>query len=660
MKKISAILVIFLAFLAPLPVFAETKGDQTLSPYFFVKADKPEGLELLPLKATSAEVDIAGVIADVRVSQVYKNEGTQPLEAIYIFPGSTRAAVYGLKMTIGERVRIAKIKERQEARKKYEKAKAEGKSASLLEQHRPNVFQMNVANIMPGDEIKVELFYTELLVPTDSIYEFVYPTVVGPRYSNQPANTAPASEKWVSNPYLRQGEAPPYTFNLQVSLSSGIPIQELASTTHQVDIFFNNESSAVVELAKQEKLGSNRDYILRYRLKGEKIQSGLMLYEGEEENFFLLMLQPPKRIIPSEIPPREYIYIIDISGSMHGFPLDTSKTLIRELVGSLKPTDTFNILLFAGGSSLWSPQSLPATPANIQRAISHINNQRGGGGTELLPALNRALRLPAAENSARTIVIATDGYVHVEPQAFELIRNNLNNANFFAFGIGSSVNRHLIEGMARAGYGEPFVVTKPAEALQQARRFKQYIEAPLLTNIEINYGDFEAYDVYPSTIPDVFAERPVIVHGKWSGQPEGEIELEGYTGTELHQNSIPVSKSLAAPENQALRYLWARQKITTLSDLGSNEYKEQITQLGLDYNLLTRYTSFIAVDDVVRNKNGQSHKVKQPLPLPQGVSDLAVGGNVPTTPEPETYLLLAVLSILFGWTAYRKGLLVRC
>ncbi|MCU0584285.1 MAG: trypsin, partial [Syntrophales bacterium] len=167
----------------------ETSDDRSLSPYFFVKSDDP-ALDPLPLKSASASVRISGVIADVLVTQVYKNEGRKPIEAVYVFPASTRAAVYGMKMTIGKRVVEAKIQKRDEARRDYEKARDQGKSASLLEQQRPNVFQMNVANIMPGDEIRVEMKYTELIVPTEGVYEFVYPAVVGPRYSNQAADTA--------------------------------------------------------------------------------------------------------------------------------------------------------------------------------------------------------------------------------------------------------------------------------------------------------------------------------------------------------------------------------------------------------------------------------------------------------------------------------------
>ena len=269
--------------------------DRTLSPYFFVQSEDPT-VDQLPLKATSADIDIAGVIADVKVTQVYKNEGKRPLEAIYVFPGSTRSAVYGMKMTIGKRTIVAQIQKREEARATYEAARREGKSASLLEQQRPNVFQMNVANIMPGDEIQVELSYTELLVPEEGIYELVYPTVVGPRYSNQPASGAPDTEKFVENPYLKGGQGPTYHFDLSATLSAGIPIQGVGSPTHKVAVAYDGPDLATIGLDQAEKNGGNRDFVLRYRLEGGQIESGLLLHQGKDENYFLLMAQPPKQV----------------------------------------------------------------------------------------------------------------------------------------------------------------------------------------------------------------------------------------------------------------------------------------------------------------------------------------------------------------------------
>src|SRR5512139_3666233 len=604
------------------------EANKTLSPYFFVKSDDA-GVDQLPLKSTSADVKVVGVIANVIVTQVYKNEGKKPLEAIYIFPASTRAAVYGMKMTIGKRTIIAKIHERKEARRQYEEARQQGKSASLLEQQRPNVFQMNVANILPGDVIQVELKYTELLVPTDGIYEFVYPTVVGPRYSNQPAETALPSHKWVENPYFHQGESPSYTFDITAELAAGLPIQQIASTSHKVDIQYDGPSRASIKLDPSEKSGGNRDFILKYQLAGDKVQSGLLLFEGEKENFFLLMLQPPKRVKVSQIPPREYIFIVDVSGSMYGFPLDISKKLLKDLIGNLPPTDQFNVLLFSGGSSLMSEQSLPATSENIQRAINVIDRQRGGGGTELLPALKRALSLTRSEGFSRSVVIATDGFVTVEEEVFDLIRKNLGDANMFTFGIGSAVNRHLLEGMARVGMGEPFVIRKPEETRENSEKFRKMIESPVLTKVKVDFGKFSVYDVEPVSIPEVFAERPVIVFGKWRGRPTGEITLNGVTSSGPYVNKIDIRKEKPMKSNSALRYLWARHRITLLSDynfLHKDDARiKEVTQLGLTYNLLTAYTSFVAIDTEVRLVNGEAVTVKQPLPLPEGVSDYAVG-----------------------------------
>jgi Ca-activated chloride channel family protein len=610
---------------------SETPDDRTLSPYFFVKSDDPV-LDRLPLKSTSASVRISGVIADVLVTQFYKNEGEKPLEAIYVFPASTRAAVYAMKMTIGKRVIEAQIKKRDEARRDYEQARDQGRSASLLEQQRPNVFQMIVANIMPGDEIRVEMRYTELIVPTDRVYEFVYPAVVGPRYSNQKAETAPPSERWVQNPYLHEGEAAPYGFDIAVDVAAGLPIRELVCSSHKVNAAYDGPSVAKVSLDPSESRGGNRDYVLRYRLDGDRIQSGLLLFEGKKENFFLLMMQPPKRIATADIPNREYIFIVDVSGSMHGFPLEISKKLMANLIGNLRPKDRFNVLLFSGGSSVMAEESLPATQENVARAIQLIDRQKGGGGTELLPALKRALSFRKADNFSRTIVIATDGYVTVEEEVFDLIRNNLGSANMFAFGIGTAVNRHIIEGMAHVGMGEPFVIAKADEAPARAEAFRNMIQSPVLTQVKVDFKGFDAYDVEPLAIPDVLAERPVIVFGKWRGKAKGTVAIRGISGKGRFSDAIDVGKVKPSAANAALRTLWARHRITVLSDYNklraSDSRIREVTELGLQYHLLTAYTSFVAIDSEVRNSDGKPTTVKQPLPLPRGVGDYAVGGKM--------------------------------
>jgi Ca-activated chloride channel homolog len=654
-QLIAALILFSIAVLANA---AQAPEDRTLSPYFFVHSEDPS-VDKLPLKATKVDVAIAGVIADVKVTQHYRNDGQRPIEAEYVFPGSTRAAVYGLTMTIGERVVRAEIREKQQARKEFAAAKAEGKSAALLEQHRPNVFKMNVANILPGDEIAVELRYTELIVPTDSVYEFVFPTVVGPRYTTQSESQTTPLDRWQQNPYLQEGEEPVGAFELDVAINSGIPIKQAASSSHQVRLQYDDPQHARVSLLREARNGPNRDFILHYQLAGAGIESGLLLFEGQKENYFLAMIEPPRRVDAAHIPARDYVFIVDVSGSMFGFPLDVTKELMRDLLTNLRPTDTFNVLLFAGSSQVLAHAPLPATPENIRRGTDFIDSQNGGGGTELLPALQRALALPGAEDRSRSIVVATDGYVSVETEAFDLIRNNLGRANLFAFGIGTSVNRFLIEGMARIGQGEPFIVTSAAEAKPRAAAMRKYIEAPVLTKAKLQSEGFEIYDVEPLGIPDVLAQRPVIVFGKWRGPREGKVTLTGLSGEGAFEKTFNLAQLRSQESNAALSYLWARSRISRLDDYqnvrNDPDRIKEITQLGLDYHLLTAYTSFIAVDHVVRNTRPEdSQSVKQPLPLPEGVSNLAVGGEVPTSPEPELIALIGVSAAFAAWARRRK------
>ncbi|MCC7382983.1 MAG: TonB family protein [Deltaproteobacteria bacterium] len=600
-----------------------TASERTGSPYFLVKGVSET--EHLPLKENRADITIAGVIARVQVTQVYQNEGTGALEATYVFPASTRAAVFGMRMRIGERTIVAEIAERKAAKKRYEAAKEEGRSAGLLEQERENVFQMSVANIMPGDRVEVVLDYVEALAPIDGQYELVYPTVVGPRYEGSPEKAADA-EGWNANPYLTPGEKPSYRFALQAKIDSGVPIAAVQSPSHRISPRFLSTQRAEVVL--DDEWGGNRDFVLRYRLAGEQIDAGLLLYPGREESYFLLMVQPPARVAAAAIVPREYVFVLDVSGSMSGYPLDVAKRLIGDLLRGLRAQDRFNVVLFAGGSTVLSSESLPATVDNVARALEVIERERGGGGTEILGALQRAVALPRASDRSRSVVVITDGFVTVEAETFQLVRTSLHDANLFAFGVGTSVNRALIEGLARAGAGEPFVATDAEEAETVAAKLRAYVESPVLTQVAIEYRGFDARDVEPVAVPDLFAERPVIVFGKYKGTPQGTIELRGRSAAGEIRKAIAVSEASSSDDLVALRYLWARQRIARLSDeralSGSDEQLKEITQLGLRHGLLTEGTSFVAVDTRIRS-DGRPVHVRQPLPLPAGVGAGAVG-----------------------------------
>lgn len=654
------------------------------SPYFFVKGAQP-GVDALPLKSTDVQVSISGVMADVRVTQRYRNEGAVPIEARYLFPGSTRAAVHGLTVRVADRVVAAQIREKQQARVEYDQAKREGQTAALLEQHRPNVFQMNVANILPGDEVQVQLRYNELLSPEDGRYQFVFPTVVGPRYAGSAAPATSVTTSATTNgqplahaqgfpaqPVLPARQPQPGAFQLAVELVSPIGIARIHSPSHAIDTVLadgGDARRARVQLAAgASRAAGNRDFILDYQLAGDAIQSGVLLHRGEQENYFLAMVQPPKAVPAQDIPPREYIFVVDISGSMHGFPLDTAKRLMRELLGGLRASDSFNVMLFSGASRMLSPESVPATPANINAAMRTIEQMGGGGSTELLPALRRVYAQPKAPERSRTVVVVTDGYVTVEAEAFALVRQHLSQANVFAFGIGSAVNRHLIEGLARAGMGEPFVITRPDEAQAQAARFQRLIASPVLTSVQASFEGIDVYDVEPPALPDVLAERPVILMGKWREAASGArpaLRVQGQAAHGPYTQTLPIDTRADWQGTAALRQLWARQRIATLSDeealSGDDTHRAAITRLGLDHSLLTAYTSFIAVDRVVRNPGGQQASAHHPSPLPEGVSELAVGeasalgAAVSSTPEPATLsAALVVLAVLGAAMARRQ------
>lgn len=564
--------------------------DVTDCPYFNISSTDTSGV-VFSLLSTNIDATISGVIANVVVEQLYTNGGDSIVDATYVFPMSSQAAIYGMEMDVNDKTIIAEIRRKAEAEAIFESADSSGLTASLLEQERPNVFQMSLANINPGDSITVRMVYTELMVPTNGVYQFVFPNIVGPRFTTN-------GEPWIYQTSLDAIPLSETDLNIDLKINAGMTVS--AECTSHIADFDSQGTTAQTSITTTP----GDDFIVDYTLDEDQIVTGLLLYEDVEENFFLSMIQPRKPDLPYESPQREYVFIMDISGSMSGIPIETSKLLITSLLNDLNSDDKFNIVFFAGGSSTLSPSSLPVNSANIDLAINTIDNLSAGGSTQLINAMQTALDLPGTAEYSRTFVILTDGYVTVEKEAFQLIRENLNEANFFSFGIGGSVNRYIIEGIAYVGEGEAFVVTDNDDATEMATTFKTYIENPVLTNIEATFEGIEVYDVEPLTIPDVFAERPIIIYGKYLTPSEGMVTINGdYVGGEVI-NSLDFSEYTANnEENIALKYLWARKKIKLMSDyeIGDNpndtlSIEEEITQLGLKYSLITEYTSFVAVD----------------------------------------------------------------
>ncbi len=687
----------------------ESEEEKLLAPYFVIQSEGADvATDYFPLKSTEVTTNINGVIAETYVVQTYVNEGDKPINAQYVFPTSSTATVHGMTMEIGSHRVTATIKEKEEAKEEYEEAKEEGKSASLLEQRRPNVFTMDVANVMPGDTARIELHYTELVATTEGVCEFVFPTVVGPRYitpedADSPVADAAVPDKeidgdaadgssdsdtsvsndsdaddtsvtdqgpadssdgesrdsWAASPYLPEGVLPDSEYHITVNLSTGVPIADIDCKSHEIKVEQADDSQACITLANPEDYAGNRDFILKYRLTSESVESGLVLTETDSEKYFFLTVQPPERYTPDDIPPREYIFVLDVSGSMYGYPLDTAKDLIRGLATGLRDMDRFNLVLFSDDTYLLSTKSLAANSRNVQAAIDLIDEQEGGGGTSMLPALQTAVSVPMKEDIARSVVIITDGYISNEDEIYDLINENMDTASFFSFGIGCSVNDYLIKGIAQCGMGESFLVTDSEDAAQSAERFASYIEAPLMTGITVDYECFDVYDVATSTPSILYAKKPLILFGKWRGEPTGTITVKGKAGGEDYVQEISVADSTVDTEDESIRYLWARTKLDQLAGYGSirndDSVKEEITQLGLDYNMTTPYTSFVAVVEEIRNPEGESQDVNQANPLPLQVSNLAVGGGYTAYSEPGGIALGVILTVASFYGALRQA-----
>ncbi len=553
-----------------------------------------------PLNSYKADVDIVGNIANVKLTQTFINVSGRKIDAKYRFPGSTQAAVNGMTMKIKDRVIHAQIQEKQEARETFEKAKKEGKRASLLSQEKPNIFTTEVANIYAGDTIQVIVEYSEIIEYREYVYSFVLPTKIGERYQKSYQQIDQRGEYNVySNTYANKK----IDFDINVSISSIFDVSKVRCKTHTISA---EQEGAKTFVKMNTPTELDRDFILQYEMESKQVESGLLLHEGEDENFFLLMLQAPRRVPAEEILPREYVFVVDVSGSMNGKPIETAIHLFGNLLEKTNKEDMFNVVKFSGSNEVLFDEAKPANMENLQKGFNFLSDERGGGGTELLAALKKAMDLPKQDKYSRSVILITDGFISADLEVIEYLTENLDKGNVFPFGIGNSVNRYLIEGLANISMSEPFIITDLNDANREADKFKEYIDSPVMTDIKIEFEGFDAYDLVPEKIPDVFAQRPIIISGKYKGHPSGIVRVSGQNGKQEMKTYFQVENFAQMDTSQVLKYLWARRKLQTLQDFpgtysfrNSDDNKQAIIDLGLKYHLMTNHTSFVAVDTEV-------------------------------------------------------------
>jgi len=584
-----------------------------------------------PLKHTGVKAEITGFLARVTVTQEFENPYPDKIEAVYTFPLPRLAAVDDMTMLVGERVVRGKIKRREEARAIYDAARKRGQVASLLDQERPNIFTQHVANILPGNKVTITISYVETLRYEAGAYEFVFPMVVGPRYV--PAGVPDASR--ITPPVTPPGTRAGHDIAIEVALDAGVPIDALVSPSHDTVVERPNAHQALVRLKNQAVL-PNKDFILRYDVLGRQIQDAVLTHRAARGGFFTLILTPPERVAEREITPKEIVFVLDTSGSMSGFPIEKAKEAMRLALNGLNPQDTFNLITFSGDTHILFPEPVPATPANLTQAQAFLASRSGGGGTEMMKAIRAALDPSDSQRHLRVVCFMTDGFVGNDMEIVAEVQRHPN-ARVFSFGIGSSVNRFLLDKMAEEGRGEVEYVGLNEDGSAAARRFQERVRTPVLTDISLDWGGLPVKDLYPARIPDLFAARPLVVHGRYDGAARGVVRLEGKQAGRPFSREIRVELPAVEPRHDVLATLWARARVEQLMGqdwLGIQrgapraETREAVTQLGLDYRLMTQFTSFVAVEETFITDGGQARRVEVPVEMPEGVSYEGVFGEV--------------------------------
>lgn len=606
-------------------------------PGLYVKTPEREKLAF-PLKHTEVKAKIAGNLSRVEVTQQFENPFTDPLEATYVFPLPDEAGVDEMEIQIGDRTIKGNIKKREEAQKIYEKAKQQGRTAGLLEQQRDNIFTQSLANIKPGEQINVIIRYTDSLKFEGGDYEFVFPMVVGPRYiPGQPMDAAGNTDRVpdaseITPPVVPPGTRSAHDIGLTVEINAGMPVSQVYSNSHRIRTSQDGET-VTVELGEEDSI-ANRDFILRYRVGGDRAQATVLTQADNRGGHFALYLIPALKYRSDEIVPKDVVFLMDTSGSQRGEPIRKSQELMRRFINGLNPGDTFTIIDFANTATKLSEQPLANTPENRSLAINYINRLDAGGGTELLNGIREVLNFPASPaGRLRSVVMLTDGYIGDENAVFAEVQDKLKAGNrLYSFGVGSSVNRLLINRLAEVGRGIARVVRQDEPAEEVAEKFFEQINNPVLTEIEVKWnGRGETPDIYPMAPPDLFAEQPLVLFGRQKDATAGELQIKGIAaGGERYEQKFDID--FAEDGNVAIAQLWGRQRIKHLMnqmfDYEKKSQVEAVTETALTYQLLSEYTAFVAVSEEVRvEPDGKRVSVEVPVEMPEGVGYEGIFGD---------------------------------
>jgi Ca-activated chloride channel family protein len=633
-----ALLFVLQAYPAPL-MAEETSPQQAQAGSLLWKMQ--QGYTSASTLNTSVEMKISGLVARVIVRQEFRNEGDEWVEGIYVFPLPDKAAVDHMRLHVGDRYIEGEIREKEQAKKEYEQAKRAGKKTSLVQQQRANLFTTSVANVAPGELVVVEIEYLEDLRYEDGRFSIRFPMTMTPRYI--PGQTLPDKQGsgWsvdtdrvsdaslITPPQITASQH--YKVSLTATVNAGMPLEIIASRYHPVSVAEENGKYRVSLSDSQTPM--DHDFELVWRPIPSAEPRAMAFTESVDgEPYHLLMVMPPDQgEAPPVYLPREMIFIVDTSGSMHGVSMSQAKRAVRLAIEALRPGDLFNVIDFDTYTTSLFPNSQAANHANVNRALAYVQKLQADGGTEMVPALKLALKSPPRETHLRQIVFITDGSVGYEDEMFSMIEQKLGAARLFTVGIGSAPNSWFMRKAAEAGRGSYTFISALHEVQEKMERLFSKLENPQVTDIEVQWPSGVVVDAYPSTVPDLYLGEPVSIKARASGafRASDAVRISGNSVTGAWATELPLR---APAKSDGVAALWARARIGELLDAerrgtDPDAARASILETALTHHLVSKYTSLVAVDKTPVRPAGDPLSSEQvPNLMPYGQSGNAIFG----------------------------------
>ena len=632
----TAVVLCGVTLLLAAPAYGAPPGEGTL----LLKAAGSEQAFAAPLISTDVTFRVSGPVARARLVQTFSNPQPDWYEGVYIFPLPENAAVDRLRLRVAERVVEAEIRERAAARAAYEQARSNGRRAALLDEERPNIFTTQVANIGPRETIVVELEYQQILRYQDGRFSLRFPMVVGPRYSAAgPLRVADVER--ITPPVMRPGTEGERSnpVAIHVALDAGVPLESVESSSHRIAVAAPSESRREIALAAGAT-PANRDFELSWTPRaGHAPQAAWFTEEKDGKHYGLLMLLPPAAAYGARLP-REVIFILDTSGSMAGSSIRQAKEALELALGRLGPGDRFNVIEFNSYAQRLFDEAREATPDNVRRAARWVGALQARGGTEMAPAIKLALNGDEGGSDGsrrvRQVIFLTDGCVGNEEELFRLIRERLGGSRLFTVGIGSAPNSHFMTKAAQLGRGTFTYIGRVEQVREKMSELFAKLETPVMKGLEVRWPHGVQAESWPARIPDLYAGEPLVLTAALD-KLQGDLQISGERDGQLRQATVPLARAPTGEgiAGEGIAPVWAREKVASLMDAlregtPEDEIRARVIELATAHRLVTRYTSFVAVDKTpVRPLEEEAKLAAVPTLLPEGWEYDKLFGELP-------------------------------